>query len=114
MCHLPFSLVGMILYYLKDSGTVIMTANAFGLPIPTVTSTVRIVFAIKEHLSSQYICLPTDAPSLERLIAGWEQHTGFPMVLGAVDGTHTPIMQPYINSEPFFADEIYNQRARCL
>ena len=29
----------------------------------------------------------------------WEQKTGFPMVVGAVDGTHIPIMQPYHNSQ---------------
>ena len=49
----------------------------------------------------KYIQLPSDVPSLERLVAGWEQKTGFPMVFGAVDGTHFPIMQPYLNSQDF-------------
>ena len=96
----------MVLYYLKDSGTVNMTANSFGVSICTVTCSIREVCqAIKEHLCNKYIHLPKDQSSLEKLIAGWEQKTGFPMVLGAIDDTHIPIMQPIINSQDY---EIYN------
>ena len=81
-----------------------MTANSFGVSIPTVTCTVRkVCCAIREHLAATYLHMPKDVPSLECLIAGWQQHTGFPMVVGAVDGTHIPIMQPYINSQDYFA-----------
>ena len=59
--------------------------------------------AIKEHLCNKYIHLPKDQSSLEKLIAGWEQKTGFPMVLGAIDDTHIPIMQPIINSQDYFS-----------
>ena len=81
-----------------------MTANAFGVAIPTVTVVVRqVCCTIKEHLAADYIQLPADVPSLERLVACWKQKTGFPMVLGAVDGTHIPIMQPYVNSQDYFS-----------
>ena len=81
-----------------------MTANAFGVAIPTVTVTVRTVcYAINEHLLPDYIHMPKDVPSLERLIAAWEQKTGFPMVVGTVDGTHIPIMQPYLNSQDYYS-----------
>ena len=74
-----------------------MTANTFGVSVRTVTSIVRQVCqAIKDHLSDRYIHLPQDIASLETTITGWEQKTGFPMVLGAVDGTHISIMQPYL------------------
>lgn len=81
-----------------------MTANTFGVAIPTVTVTVRTVcYAINEHLLPDYIHMPKDVPSLERLIAAWEQKTGFPMVVGAVDGTHIPIVQPYLNSQDYYS-----------
>ena len=35
--------------------------------------------------------------------ADWEQKTGFPMVVGAVDGTHIPIMQPHRNSQDYYS-----------
>ena len=85
-----------------------MTANSFGVSIPAVTCTVRkVCCAIREHLAATYLHMPKDVPSLECLIAGWQQHTGFPMVVGAVDGTHIPIMQPYINSQDYFAYKVF-------
>ena len=90
--------------YIKDKGSVLMTANTFGVAIPTVTVVVhQVCCAINEHLLPDYLCIPNDVPSPERLIAGWEQKTGFPMVIGAVDGTHIPIMEPYVNSQDYFA-----------
>ena len=81
-----------------------MTTNSFLVAVPTVTVTIRTVcYAISEHLLLKYIRLPQDEPSLERLIAGWEQKTGFPMVVAAVDGTHIPIMQPYRNSQDYYS-----------
>ena len=89
---------------MKDTETVNMTANTFGVSVCTVTSLVRQVCqAIKDNRSNRYIHLPEDVTSLERTIASWEQKIGFPMVLGAVDGTHIPIMQPYINSQDYFS-----------
>ena len=42
-----------------------MTANAFGVAIPTVTVVVRqVCCTIKEHLAADYIQLPADVPSL--------------------------------------------------
>lgn len=54
-------------------------------------------------MAADYIQLPADVLSLERLVVCWKQKTGFPMVLGAVDGTHIPIMQPYVNSQDYFS-----------
>ena len=82
----------------------VMTANAFGVAVPTVTKIVReVCMAIREHLCKEYIKMPKDIDSMKRLVAGWEQTTGFPMVVGAVDGTHIPILQPYINSQDYYS-----------
>ena len=81
-----------------------MTANSFGVAVPTVSVVIRrVCYSISEHLLPKYIHFPQDEPSLERLIAGWEQKTGFPMVVGTVDGTHIPIMQPYRNSQDYYS-----------
>lgn len=67
-----------------------------------MTVTIRTVcYAISEHLPPKNIHLPQDEPTLDRLIAGWEQKTGFPMVVGAVDGI--PIMQPYCKSQDYYS-----------
>ena len=64
----------------------LMITNSFGVAVSTVTVTIRSVcYAISEHLLPKYIYLSQDEPSLERLIAGWEQKTRFPVVVGAVD-----------------------------
>ena len=82
----------------------LMTANSFGVAVPTVSVVIRrVCYSVSEHLLPKYIHFPQDEPSLERLIAGWEQKTGFPMVVGAVDGTHIPIMQPYRNSQDYYS-----------
>ena len=81
-----------------------MTANTFGVSVPTVTTTVRKVCnAIGEHLWASYIHLPKDVPSLERLVTGWQQRTGFSIILDEVDGTHISIMQPYIDSQDYYS-----------
>ena len=82
----------------------LMTANSFGVAVPTVSVVIRrVCYSVSEHLLPKYIHFPQDEPSLERLIAGWEQKTGFPMVVGTVDGTHIPIMQPYRNSQDYYS-----------
>lgn len=82
----------------------LMTANSFGVAVPTVSVVIRrVCYSISEHLLPKYIHFPQDEPSLERLIAGWEQKTGFPMVVGTVDGTHIHIMQPYRNSQDYYS-----------
>ena len=59
--------------------------GAFGVYLGVTVHT--FCYAISEHLLPEYIHMPKDMPSLKRLIVGWEQKTGFPMVVGAVDGT---------------------------
>lgn len=82
----------------------VMTANAFGVAVPTVTKIVREVCrAIREHLTTEYIKMPKDMDSMKRLVAGWQQTNGLPMVVGAMDGTHIAVIQPYINSQEYYS-----------
>ena len=51
--------VALTLYYLKDTGSLIMTANNFGVAINTASSIIsQVCTAICQILSPEYICLP--------------------------------------------------------
>lgn len=84
-----------------------MTASAFGIAIPTVTTTVReVCSAIITKLGPDLIHLLRSRKELEEKIAGWEIKYGFPQCLGAVDGTYIPISKPYINLQDLFSYKV--------
>ena len=93
-----------------------MTANAFGISVPTTLKCVKNVCkAIRDHLGPKYIKIPNEA-ELEDYAKQFEEELGFPQVLGAVDGTHVPIQQPNENSHSFFSykmKNILNVQAVC-
>ena len=45
------------------------------------------------HLMPRYVRLPSDA-SLHEIIDGFQCHWGFPQMVGAIYGTHIPILKP--------------------
>lgn len=99
----PEKRLAVCLYYLKDTATLKMTANAFGISVPTISKCVKNVCkAIRDHLGPKYIKIPNEA-ELEDYVKQFEEELGFPQVLGAVDGTHVPIQQPNENSHSFFS-----------
>ena len=95
--------LAIALYYLKDTGTLKMTANAFGISVSTASVCIKHVCrAIREHLGPKYIKIPTGR-ELTDSVKRFEERLGFPQVLGAVDGTHVPIQKPEENSHNFFS-----------
>ena len=51
--------LGITLYLLKDTGSITLTANAFGVSAPTVSKTIRSVCnAINTNLGPRYLKLP--------------------------------------------------------
>ena len=71
--------------------------------------------SIKDHLGPKYIKIPTGA-QLSHFIKCFEDELGFPQVLGAVDGTHVPILQPNENTHSFFSYKMkytLNAQAAC-
>lgn len=59
-----------------------MTSNTFGVAFPTVTVTeCTVCYANSEHLLPEYIHMPKEIPSLERLIAGWDKRQCFQWLL---------------------------------
>ena len=95
----------------------VMSASAFGVSVPTVTTTIRSVCsAIVRKLGPSFIHLPRDINELKEKIAGWKVRYGFPQCLGAVNGTHIPISKPYINPQDYFSYKLkytFNVQAVC-
>ena len=93
----------MTLYYLKDEGSLRQTGNSFGVSKATLSITLRVVVnAIINKLMKKYIVLPSTRADLEKAASNFEKQFGFPQVIGCVDGTHVPIIQPKANSHDYF------------
>ena len=95
--------LAITLHYLKDTGSITVTANAFGVSRSTVSSTFRTVcIAINTYLGPRYLKIPT-GDSLNSTVNSFEEKFGFPQVLGVVDGTHIPINKPKEDSQSYFS-----------
>ena len=57
--------------------------------------------AIVELLAAQYIKIP-GGQSLQAVVDGFESKWGFPQCVGAVDGSHIPIIAPKENPVDYF------------
>ena len=96
--------LAMTVYFLKDQGSLSMTANAFGVAICTVSVVVRKVCQVlTKHLGPIYIKLPSSEQEMRQEIRQMENKYGFPQAFGCVDGTHIPITQPSENPHDYFS-----------
>lgn len=50
--------------------------------------------AITCHLLSRYLSIPIDEVQVQEIMEEFEGKTGFPQVIGAIDGCHIPIICP--------------------
>ena len=109
--------LAITLHYLKDPGTMTVTANAFGVATCTVSNTVkRVCLAINEHLGPTLLKTPTTVEEVELAVKNFQEKFGFPQVIGLVDGTHIPIKQPQENPHPYFSYKMkytINAQAVC-
>ena len=95
--------LGITLYLLKDTGSITITVNAFGVSAPAVSKTIRSVCnAINTNLGPRYLKLPRDNEFYETVNL-FQGRFGFSQVLGAVDGTHIAINKPTENSQGYFS-----------
>lgn len=95
--------VAITLYYLKDTGSLSMTANSFGVAICTASAVIRqVCTAISKHLGPKYLYLPMDVDSMRKKVAEFETKFGMTQAFGCIDGTHIPIQCPVENSQDFF------------
>ena len=69
-------------------------SHLFGIGLSTVCVVVHEVSqVIVEQLTAQYICVPS-GQGLKRIVNGFQSKWGFPQCVGAIDGTHIPIISP--------------------
>ena len=84
--------VAIVLYYLKDQGSLRMTANTFGVSVATVSVSLRMVCsAICKNLGPLFIKFPTSKEEITSASGFFEQKFGIPQVIGCIDGTHIAI-----------------------
>lgn len=94
--------VGMCLYYLKDQGGYRMTANTFGVAVPTLSAVLPQFCDAVINISQQYIQLPKTNEATEAIIDRFYNKFGFPQVFGCIDGTHIPIKCPSEHGHEYF------------
>ena len=95
---------GLTLYYLKDQGAYSMTCNAFGCSNATISLCVNEVCnIITNYLGPMFIKYPVTQGEVQSAIDGFLQKSGFPQVIGCIDGTHIPIRQPSVNAHDYFS-----------
>ena len=95
--------LAITLYYLKDTGSLNMTANTFGVAICTVSSVIyQVCSAISTYLGPKYLHLPRNTDEMRQKIAEFEAKFGFRQAFGCIDGSHVPILCPSENSQDYF------------
>ena len=95
--------LGITLHLLKDTGSITVTASAFGVSVPTVSKTIRSVCnAINTNLGPRYLKLPR-VNELYQTVNLFEERFGFPQVLGAVDGRDIAINKPTEDTQSYFS-----------
>ena len=69
-------------------------SELFGLGRSTVGEIViETCDAIATHLLPQYVFIP-QGDKLREIVEGFETYWGFPQAVGAIDGSHIPIIRP--------------------
>jgi len=95
--------LAITLYYLK-TGSLWMTANAFGIHQCTASKHIHSVCeTINMILGENYLHLPTDTEEMRRKVSEFEMRFGMTQEYGCIDGTHLPIKRPPQNSQDYFS-----------
>ena len=77
--------LALTLYYFKDTGSLILTANNFGVAINTASSVIYVVcLAVWQNLGSQYILLPKTREEMREKISEFEAKFGMIQAFGVL------------------------------
>ena len=95
--------VAITLYYLKDTGSLNMTANTFGIAICTTSAILmQVCNAIVKHIGPNYLKFPKDSDEIQKKVSEFETKFGMMQAFGCIDGTHIPIICPDSNSHDYY------------
>ena len=95
--------LSMTLYYLKDTGSLNMTANSFGVAICTVSTVIYdVCHSISTYLGPKYLHLPRNENEIKQKVGEFEAKYEMPQCFGRSDKTHIPISSPSENSQDYF------------
>lgn len=95
--------LAVCLYYLKDTGSIWMTANTFGIHQSTVSKVIiEVCTCITKYLGPRYLRLPKTEEEMKQKVSQFELKFGMPQAFGAIDGTHIPIQRPTENSQDYY------------
>ena len=95
--------IAIVLYFLKDTGSIWVTANTFGVHQCTVSKVIKeVCTAIMLHLTPKLVKLPSTVQEMYQKASEFEIQFGMAQAFGCIDGTHILIKTPSENSQDFF------------
>ena len=87
--------VAITLYFLKDYGTVSITANSFGIATNTASAVInKVCNAIVFYVGPKYLHLPKTNQEMKEKIAESETKFGMTLAFGCIDGTQSLLYAP--------------------
>ena len=94
--------VALCLTRLGSNSELRIISNLFGVGLSTTCVALHDVCrAIVEHLAAKYITFPT-GQRLQTIVDGFLSKWGFPQCIGAIDGSHIPIIAPSENPLDYY------------
>jgi hypothetical protein len=86
--------LAVFLYHIAHGNGYTSITDLFGVGKSTVSNIIGDVSkAIVQHLSAQYVRFPNVDEAM-RSMEFWREKSGIPGVVGCLDGSHIPIIQP--------------------
>ena len=96
--------VGITLNFLKDCGTLSMTANSFRISTNTASAVINEVCnAIVLYVGPKYLHLPKTNQEMKEKISEFETKFRMTQAFGCIDGAHIPIVCPSEHSHHYFS-----------
>ena len=94
--------LAITLYYLKDQGSIRMTANQFGVAMCTAAKVVhQVCSVIVTYMGPNLIRMPATEDEMREAVSKFECTHGMKQAFGCIDGTHIPIIRPVESSQDY-------------
>ena len=98
----PEEKLEITVYYLKDTGSLWMTANTFRIHQCTVSKAIaKVCEAINAILGLDYLHLLCSENDMGKTASKFKLKFGMPQAFGCIDGTHILIKRPIENSQDY-------------